>query len=239
MNKMMAGATFAAALASLPALAGPTEITQCQTISAAGSYVLANNLELLLLPCLNITTSDVTIDLAGFQIIASRGPALTQGPVIAAQGNVAGIAVRNGSIFADRTIGVNLPDADGSIVEGLRISLSGPGATGIIASGVVRGNTITGGGLAARGTGIEATGTVTNNYVSGLFGDGISVGAGSTVIGNTSINNGGAGITASCPANLIDNTAVGNGTNLLLNGKGCLNKDNVAPPRGENVALQQ
>jgi hypothetical protein len=49
--------------------------------------------------------------------------------------------------------------------------------------GIVRCNTVTQGALPAPGTGIEATGTITNNYVNGLLGNGIVVGAGSTVIG--------------------------------------------------------
>ena len=49
----------------------------------------------------------------------------------------------------------------------------------------------------------------------------------------------GVGISASCPATLIDNTAVGNGQNLVLNGKGCIKKDNLGPQNGVNVALQQ
>ena len=70
MNKIMALASLAAVLASLPAWAGPTEITQCQTISQPGSYVLANNLgpELFNGPCLNITVGNVSIDLAGFRL---------------------------------------------------------------------------------------------------------------------------------------------------------------------------
>jgi hypothetical protein len=83
-------------------------------------------------------------------------------------------------------------------------------ATGIVADGIVRGN------------------TATNNV------EGIHAGAGSTVIGNTATNDSGfgigIGILADCPSNLTDNTAVNNGgTNLVLNGDGCHNEDNVAP----------
>jgi hypothetical protein len=200
----------------------PIAIEKCQTISKPGSYVLANNLGLQLNPpCLIINVANVTLDLAGFQISVSGEPAIL--------GKSGGIVVRNGSIAAFRTIGVDLSEAHGSIVEGLRISSSGSGI-GISANGIVRGNTVTGDRLSAPGgAGIAATGTITNNYVSGLsFRVGIAVGAGSTVIGNTSINNG-AGIDVSCPANLTDNTAVNNGTNLQLNGQGCNNTNNVAP----------
>jgi hypothetical protein len=218
MNKKMAGVALAAALVSPPAWADPTVITACQTISAPGSYVLANNLRLLTGPCLIIAASNVTIDLAGFNILTSRGAPISAGK------NVAGIAVRNGSISADRETGVNFA-GDGSIVEGLRIITSQ--AIGIIANGIVRGNTVVSDGTPGA-VGIIATGAVTNNYVSGMDGAGISVGAGSTVIGNTATSNA-IGIQADCPSNLTDNTAVGNGKNLVLNGDGCHNEDNVAP----------
>jgi hypothetical protein len=62
---------------------------------------------------------------------------------------------------------------------------------------------------------------------------GISVGQGSTVIGNTATNNLdlGPGISVDCPSNVTDNTAVNNGPNgnLVLNGNGCNNTNNVAP----------
>ena len=91
---MMAGELLAAVLASLPAWAGPTEITACGTISQQVSYLLANNL--FGSPgavCLMITTSFVTIDLAGFNVTGPRGVGLSgdAGP---------GIAVRNGTILA-------------------------------------------------------------------------------------------------------------------------------------------
>ena len=130
--------------------------------------------------------------------------------------------MRNGFISVSGGAAVGL-DGEGSIVEGVQAG------GGIIANGIVRNNTVFGDGTDAD-IGISATGVITGNYVSSIRnGDGIVAGAGSTVLGNTSINNTGAGISASCPANLIGNTAVGNGQNLVLNGKGCINKDNVAP----------
>ena len=77
--------------------------------------------------------------------------------------------------------------------------------------------------------GIQAIGTVTGNSVSGNGFIGIVVGQGSTVIGNTATNNGESGISVTCPSNVTDNTAVNNGTNLVLNGTGCNDTNNVAP----------
>lgn len=68
---------------------------------------------------------------------------------------------------------------------------------------------------------------MSGNDVTSGTGTGIAIDGG-TVISNTATNNG-VGISATCPANLTDNTAVGNATNLVLNGSGCNNTNNVAP----------
>jgi hypothetical protein len=164
-----------------------------------------------------ITADFVSIDLAGFSISGGEGAG------IRAAGQLRGIAVRNGSI-SNFIAAVNLGSADGSIVEGLRVF--GPSlGEGIIAKGIVKGNTASG----FRDFGITATGTVTGNYASGnRFG--ISAGQGSTVIGNTVTGNAILGLSVSCPSNVTDNTAVNNNEiNLVLNGEGCHNEDNVAP----------
>jgi parallel beta-helix repeat protein len=225
------------------AQAAPIPIKECQTISQPGSYVLERNLSGLSTiggDCLVITADFVTIDLAGFTITGGG-----RAGIAAPQGGI-GIAVRNGSInhFA---MGVDLSSAGGSIVEGLRVfgGISTPGF-GITANGIVKGNSV----LSFFGDGISATGTVTDNYAAGNRdtgiiatgtvrgnvatdnSEGIHAGVGSTVIGNTATNNrtqGAVGFLADCPSNLTDNTAVNNGRNLVLNGDGCHDEDNVAP----------
>ena len=61
----------------------------------------------------------------------------------------------------------------------------------------------------------------------------MQVGQGSTVIGNTVTDTNdlpGIGLLVSCPSNVTNNTAVNNpGGNLVLNGNGCNNTNNVAP----------
>jgi hypothetical protein len=112
--------------------------------------------------------------------------------------------VRNGSIsgFDDAVF------LDGSaIVEGLRVF----GPEGML--------------------GISVTlGIVRNNSVIG-FDTAISVGGGSTVIGNNvfGLGNANIGMTVTCPSNVTDNTSTGNHFNLVLNGTGCNNTNNVAP----------
>jgi hypothetical protein len=133
--------------------------------------------------------------------------------------------VRNGSISGFRTA-VDLGAEGGNLVEGLRVLGAAFSNNGIVASGIVKGN------IAVDfrgGAGISATGTVTGNYVRDVRGSGIDIGQGSTVIGNT-VTAAAAGIVVSCPSNLTDNTAVNNFvTNLVLNGEGCHNEDNLAP----------
>jgi hypothetical protein len=196
---------------------GPTEIEKCQTIDKPGSYKLVNNLVSTGSNCLVIATDHVTIDLAGFSI-SGRG---TGAGVSVIGGVLLGIAVRNGSI-SGLDNGVLLGAADGSLVEGLRLSGPASGNLGIEANGIVKGNTVSGYSVG----GIVANGVLTGNYVINS-GDGVSVGPGSTVIGNTAVNNN-RGLVARCPANLIDNTAVNNGTNLFSDA-GCHTEDNLAP----------
>jgi hypothetical protein len=220
---------------------GPFEIEKCQTISTPGSYKLVDNLTLTSTSptpvCLLITADFVTVDLAGFTI---SGVTIVQGghftTAIEAGAETTGIAVRNGSI-SNFFFGVNLAGS-GSVVEGLRVMGSAPidGAVGIAAAGIVKGNIVAGINAGpGTGTGIRATGIVTGNYAMNNRIFGIAVGQGSTVIGNTATGtsrSGGAGISVDCPSNVIDNTAVNNSGpegNLLLNGTGCNDTNNVAP----------
>ena len=216
---------------------GPIEIDKCQTISHPGSYKLVNNLTFKGPAggtCLSITANFVTIDLAGFAITATgisqpSFPLITT-TAIEAGDSTKGITVRNGSISGDFEAGVSL-GGDGSTIEGLRVS-DIIGGVGIFATGIVRGNTAVGifGPGPGNGIGISATGVVAGNYVSGNRGAGIVAGQGSTVIGNTATSPSSFGIIANCPSNVIDNTATGGpGGNLVLNGTGCNNTNNVAP----------
>jgi hypothetical protein len=226
---------------------GPTEIEKCQTISKPGAYKLVNNLTAASgANCLDITVSFVTIDLAGFTISGSISGATVSGAAIVAEptsiGGIAlgGIAVRNGSIDTSNfQAAVNFGFAGASIVEGLRVAggrlpvaTNQPGPA-ITANGIVRGNIVVdyGGGAGAFvGAGaISAFGTVTGNFVINNR-SGIAIGQGSTVIGNTALDNIQFGLNVSCPSNVTNNTAVNNaGQNLVLNGNGCNDTNNVAP----------
>jgi hypothetical protein len=218
---------------------GPIEIEKCQTIDEPGSYRLVNNLTLTNPTgvCLQITADNVTIDLAGFTI---AGPQDNRSAAIAgvSPNELFGVTVRNGSISGFGS-GVSL--GSNSIVEELRITGFFFGAIGgISATGIVRGNIVSGIGNSpgSPGLGISATGIVTGNFVEDN-GRGMEIGTGSTVIGNTASGNRTLGISVDCPSNVTNNTAVFNtstlvgGANLLLNvpprGEVCNSTNNVAP----------
>jgi hypothetical protein len=214
---------------------GPREIEKCQTIDKPGSYKLVNNLTATTGTCLTITADFVTIDLAGFSITGKSGISRTAiAAVPPSGGRLLGIAVRNGSISGFFT-GVTLGSLSSSlsIVEGLRVfGLVEAGDVGISAGGIVRGNTVGGFGAAPPhgGVGIVASGIVTGNQAVGN-GSGMVIGQGSTVIGNSALGNAISGIVVDCASNVTDNTAANNlqGPNLVLNGDGCNNTNNVAP----------
>jgi hypothetical protein len=227
MRKPAAVFTIAVALGAIIFVPGadaraPTKIKACQTISQPGSYELGDNLVPTgFVDCLVITADGVTVDLAGFSI--SGSPTAFGRTAILAQ-VVSGIAVRNGYISNFDT-GVDLSLARLSIVEGLRLfgGRGGRGGPGIIARGIVKGNTVGNFGI-----GISVTGTVTGNDVNSNT-TGIEVSQGSTAIGNTATA-GTVGFSVSCPSNLTNNTALNNiAANLLLSGEGCHNEDNLAP----------
>ena len=69
--------TTISALLTPLAHAAPFDIVQCMTISQAGSYRLAGNLQSGLGDCLVVLTDNVSIDLAGFTI---RGRSRGAGP---------------------------------------------------------------------------------------------------------------------------------------------------------------
>ncbi len=111
----------------------PIEIEKCQTISQPGSYKLVNNLVSTSGNCLVIAADFVTVDLAGFSITGSGTGAGWQ---------PSGGRPARGHCSKRVDTGVLLEAADGSIVEGLRISGPAAGGVGIDAHGIVKGDTL-------------------------------------------------------------------------------------------------
>jgi hypothetical protein len=226
MHKSIVLISLLALLAVSPAQAAPTQITACGTISQSGSYVLDQNLSASSGTCLVIAARQVTIDLAGFTITCESGGFVCNGPGAGIRAtNGADITVRNGNIVGFES-GVDLLGGSGNVVEGLRVSAERAGV-GIRADGVVKDNEVS-----ANGNGIIATGRVTGNVVLSLNGTTMEVTfPGSIVIGNTVLpsSQAPAGLSVRCPANVTDNLITGNRQNLVLEGQGCINTNNVAP----------
>ncbi len=213
---------------------GSIDIEQCQTISHPGAYKLVKNLTFTGTTgtCLSITANFVTIDLAGFMISKPSGQEPGNPTVAIQAGNdTTGITVRNGSI-AGFGFGVAL-EGSNSLVEGLHVGFPCPCEGGILATGIVRGNTVSIASAPDGSVGITATGIVSGNYAFGNRSTGMQVGQGSTVIGNTVTDTQslpGLGLVVECPSNVTGNTVVNNsGGNLRLNGTGCNDTNNVAP----------
>ena len=172
----------------------PTVITACQTISQPGRYLLANTIEMGGFgTCLTITASGVTIDLDGFTVTGRTHAILSFAQ---------GITVKNGSAFSRDAEAVFLL-GEGSKVTGLHVFQTFAGG-GIVASGIIRGNVVK---VISVAPAISASGTVTDNFVSGSLTAGIS--ANGIVRGNTATNNL-VGIEVSAGSEVIDNTAADN-----------------------------
>jgi len=218
----------------------PYQITQ------PGSYRLSSDLVVSgSTNAINITTSNVTLDLNGFTI---TGPGAYSGVYGISDNGTSpvAIAIRNGSL-SGWTFAVNLSTCNYCSVQ--QLSVHG-GGSGIYAGtgALISGNILTGGnGGTAISTGPDALITAdtvsgfatgiqagANSTVSGNASAGNSYGiyvvANSTVSGNTTANNLVYGIEATCPLNLVGNTALANTmANIYQNGSGCTLFNNNAP----------
>ena len=169
-------------------------------ITAAGSYQLITNLHVTAtaLNGINITTSNVTIDLNGFSIICT-GNLTIAGIVASSTGpTYSNIQVKNGTVTGCGN-GVELFDAANVIVESMRISGYGTTLTGghliygiAAASGIVRNNT-----------------TVSNGNSGGIY-------LGSGLVSSNSLSGDEIGITVDGQAVITGNTVSSTSTGLLL-----------------------
>jgi hypothetical protein len=187
------------------------------TISRAGSYRLSGNLDVTNAntTAIEITASNVTIDLNGFAIlglvtcngtpVTSCTPAGT-GSGITVSGTPSNIAVRNGAVRGMGSHGINL----GLGVHGVTdVRVESNGGVGIFVSGGTVSHTIvTSNGDAGIVMGL---GTVSHNNVTGNRSDGIQVQDSATVSHNASIRNGGHGILTLRSGTVNHNTALENG----------------------------
>lgn len=233
------------------------------TITAAGSYRLTSN---LVVPNENtsailVTTSSVSIDLNGFEIVRSGcegattnctpGSGAGSGIAVDSQLTRRGISAKNGSITGMGRSGVQTgPQSE---ITNLRVrwnrligihtggfsTVSGNtayenGSTGIYSgASTVSGNTVYG----TSGIGIDAAGlsVVFGNSSTHNTGDGIAVSDGSTVSGNTVADNGGDGIDAQNGCTVSGNTTYKNTLFGLKLGFSSGYRDNVVLSNGGTI----
>lgn len=210
------------------------------TITASGSYRLTSNLPV---PNENtdgilVSTSSVSIDLAGFEIagpVVCAGSPLACAPATGTGSGVErtlatnrGISVRNGTITGMGTYGVRL--AEQAEATNLRVRSNGIDGIQVGNSSIVSGNTAQGNGRAGilAGNGSTISGNtaqgngedgIVSNFGSTVSGnttflnedDGMIVGSGSTISGNTAYQNGNDGIQGTSACTIIGNTAYDNG----------------------------
>lgn len=190
------------------------------TGAAGRSYRLTSDLSIISANTsgIQITGSDVTLDLAGFRISGAR---LCTGicPVSGSQKGISGgasVEVRNGSVVGFLGTGVSL--GDNAVVRDLRVSNNGNG--GIVVSDGCRlaGNIAHDNG--SDGIYARAGCTVSGNSADDNGGDGIDVSSGTLVIGNVMHENTGFGLRTTFNPNsgYTQNTINGNGAGTVQGG---------------------
>jgi parallel beta-helix repeat protein len=198
------------------------------TINESGSYYLTGNLTGA--PGangINISASDVTLDLRGFALIGSGGGS---GDGINVFVMVTNVAVRNGTVRGWGARGVDADTAFNSQLIDIRASQNGTDGMSLGPGGILMGCTARANGQdgietlgictvsgcsstlnAGDGITVGPGSTITGCSASGNSDDGILGGAGSAIRGNTVFTNVGDGIEVNTDCQVVDNTCDGNG----------------------------
>jgi len=196
------------------------------TISEPGSYVLRSNLIVTQagVTVIEITASDVTLDLAGFSII---GPNTCSGtPVECTIQGGGGIGIKavadagpspenvrvmNGNVRGMGGHGIRMMGS-GTVVERVHaVSNGGPGI--VVGQGSIIDSVAMFNGSGAAVVGLIVRGTVAMNNIVG-----IAIRPGGVASGNSAIANAVTGLSVQCPAVVVGNSTTSNATNLQLNG---------------------
>ncbi|HSF96144.1 MAG TPA: right-handed parallel beta-helix repeat-containing protein [Thermohalobaculum sp.] len=178
------------------AVAAPKGISACGTITRAGAYILARNINgtAILGDCIIIDSPHVTLDLNGFGI---GGPGLVGG-IVAGDGIVVlnghkNVEIRNGTVTGWINGIIFESGTDGAIVEGIRSHDNTNSGMQVLGAGAL----------------------IRNNVAHDNTASGILFQNTSTVMNNVTNNNGLFGIVGSCDSTIMFNTATGNGTTNL------------------------
>jgi len=195
------------------------------TISEPGSYRLTSNLVVSnAVTVIEVTASDVTLDLAGFSII---GPNQCSGTPVACTiqgGGSIGIKavadtgpspdnvrVRNGTVRGMGGHGIRMM-GNGTVVERVHaVSNGGPGI--VVGMGHIIDSVAMFNGSGAAVVGLIVRGTVAMNNIVG-----IAIRPGGVASGNSAFANAVTGLSVQCPAVVVGNSTTSNATNLQLNG---------------------
>ena len=195
------------------------------TISEPGSYVLRSNLVVkdAGVTVIEITASDVTIDLAGFTI---GGPNTCAGTPVECTVHGGGIGVKavadagpspenvrvmNGMVRGMGGHGIRLI-GNGTAVERVHaVSNGGPGI--VVGQGSIIDSVAMSNGSGAAVVGLIVRGTVAMNNAFGIF-----IRPGGVATGNSAIANAATGLSVQCPAVVVGNSTSNNGTNVQVTG---------------------
>ena len=208
------------------------------TIDAAGSYRLTSNLALVNngQRGIEITASNVTIDLNGFEIGCDSCASAGGGAGVFAGASVTNITVRNGTIRSPGGPGVGL-DATEHRVENMQI-------LGALTHGIdvgprsrVIGNTIE--NSSSLGITCDSSCDIQNNVVTNSGGVAIDSISGSRIRDNVAVDNTGDGIECTSHCTITGNVSEDNGGAGIDAGTSSLVAHNVANTNASGIDLGQ
>ena len=172
------------------------------TISSPGYYYIAKNLSCTTGTGIKITANNVTVDLMGFTIDGSGGPAGSDGINMNGTANV---EIRNGTVRDFSRLGITneLNGGHGHRIINVRLFNNGTQGIYFFNNGnLIQGCTAIGNGSHGINTGYNST--AIGNVCKSNGGNGITAGTGTTLIGNTCSNSGKYGIAFWGGYNMVD-----------------------------------
>lgn len=180
------------------------------TISSPGFYYIDKNLSCTTGTGITITANNVTLDLMGFTIEGSGGPAGSDGINMNGTANV---EIRNGTVRDFSRLGITneLNAGHGHRVINVRLFWNGTQGIYFFNSGnLIQGCTAIGNGSHGINTGYRST--AIGNVCKSNGSNGITAGTGTTLIGNTCSQNGNYGVEFWGGYSMVDQNTVWDNT---------------------------